>query len=224
MAARMNLKTLFAALACSALGACDQPANPPKADPKPPAKPDPAPQPAPQPTPKTPPQPASTSSDPDPMTTPANPTLPIEKVTIAGKTFRLELAATNEQRFHGLSGRAAIAADGGMLFAFPASQVQVQGFVMRDCPVGIDIIYLDPTGRITATAKMVPEPARSADEKSLDPRTGVNARYEARLKQYSSHYPAQFVIELAANTLDTLNVKAGEKIELDLDRLKKLAQ
>ncbi len=220
MAARSNVNLALLALALAAQAACDQPNNsaPPKAAPTPPMKTE---QP-PKEQPKTPDAPKS--ADADPMTTPANPTLPIEKVTIAGKTFKLELAATNEQRFHGLSGRATIAPDGGMLFAFPASQVQVQGFVMRDCPVGIDIIYLDPTGRITATAKMVPEPARGAEERVLDPRTGVNAKYEARLKQYSSHYPAQFVIELAANTLDSLSVKPGEKLELDLDRLKKLAQ
>ena len=201
MAARKVLTTAVLTLACASLWACDQPTNP--APPKAQAAPKPA--------------------ESNTRTTPANPTLSVEKVVIAGKTFKLELAATNEHRFHGLSGRTAIAPDGGMLFAFPPSQVQVQGFVMRDCPIGIDIIYLDPTGRITATAKMVPEPPRGPDEQT-SPGAQVNEKYEKRLKQYSSHYPAQFVNELAANTLDTLNVKPGEKIELDLDRLKKLAQ
>lgn len=167
---------------------------------------------------------------PDPMTTPANPTLPIENVTISGKTFKLELANTDETRFHGLSGRTTIPADGGMLFVFPARGVKRHGFLMRDCPVAIDIIYLDPSGRIVGMHKMVPEPARTDDEKVLTLSSGApawsasNAAYEARLKQYKSSWPSQFVIELAGNTLDSLNLKDGQKIELDMDRLKKLAK
>lgn len=160
----------------------------------------------------------------DPMTTPANPTLPIEEVTISGKTFELERADTGETRFHGLSGRSSIPANGGMLFVFPARQVQRHGFVMRDCPVAIDIIYLDVAGRIVGMHKMVPEPPRSEAEKAIDPETSVNAAYEARLKKYNATYPAQFAIELAGNTLDSLKLKDGDKIDLDLDRLKKLAK
>lgn len=166
----------------------------------------------------------------DPMTTPANPTLPIEKVTITGKVFKLELAATDEQRFHGLSGRAVVPADGGMLFVFPPRHVARHGFLMRDCPVPIDIIYLDTTGRIVGTHKMVPEPPRSEAEKVLAVPPGTpqwnttNEAYEGRLKKYMSTYPAQFVIELAGGSLDTLNLKDGQKIELDMDRLKKLAK
>lgn len=160
----------------------------------------------------------------DPMTTPANPNLPVEEVTISGKTFKLERADTGETRFHGLSGRTNIPANGGMLFVFPARQVQRHGFVMRDCPVAIDIIYLDVAGRIVGMHKMVPEPPRSEAEKAIDPESSVNAAYEARLKKYNSTYPAQFVIELAGNTLDSLKLKDGQKIDLDLDRLKKLAK
>ncbi len=166
----------------------------------------------------------------DRFNTPANPTLPIEKVTISGKEFKLEVANTDETRYKGLSGRSSIPADGGMLFVFPARGVQTHGFVMRDCPVPIDIIYLDAAGRIVAMHKMVPEPPRTEKEKVLTvaPRypewTASNAAYESRLRQYSSGFPSQFVIELAGNTLDSLNLKAGQKIELPFDRLKKAAK
>lgn len=166
----------------------------------------------------------------DPMTTPANPTLPIEKITIKGKEFKLELANKDETRFHGLSGRTNIPEDGGMLFVFTARQVGRHGFVMRDCPVPIDIIYLDPSGRVVGTFKMVPEPPRSEAEKVLTVPpgypawSGTNDAYENRLKKYTATYPAQFVIELKGNVLDSLKLKDGEKIELDLDRLKKAAQ
>jgi uncharacterized membrane protein (UPF0127 family) len=231
MAAARNLNATpiaFVAASAFVLASCGDP--PPHAAPKPaeprapapvPAKPDPAkPTPAPANTPTAPEAPKAS----DPMTTPANPTLPIEKVTIAGKVFKLELASTNETRFHGLSGRTALPGDGGMLFVFPARWVQRHGFVMRDCPVAIDIIYLDVSGRIVGMHKMVPEPPRSEAEKVLDPGTGVNDAYEGRLKKYFSTYPAQFVIELAGNTLDSMKLKEGEKIDLELDRLKKLAK
>lgn len=159
-------------------------------------------------------------------------------VRIAGKTFTLELALNDETRFRGLSDRTEIKPDGGMLFVFTDADTQVQRFVMRDCPIPIDIIYLDKSGRVTATHKMVPEPPRTAEEKINTPpkdRGGreypneprwkwTNDAYESRLKHYSSKYAAQFVIELKGNTLDTLKVKEGDKVELDIQGLKKRAQ
>ncbi len=172
----------------------------------------------------------TTEAPKDRFNTPANPTLPIEKVTISGKEFKLEVANTEETRYKGLSGRASIPADGGMLFVFPPRGVQTHGFVMRDCPAPIDIIYLDASGRIVAMHKMVPEPPRTDAEKVLTqlPRypawSASNEAYEKRLRQYSSGFPSQYVIELAGNTLDSLNLKAGQKIELAFDRLKKAAK
>lgn len=152
-----------------------------------------------------------------------------EKVTIAGKEFKLELALTDQKRFRGLSGREEIPADGGMLFVF--TQPKATHFVMRDCPIPIDIIFLDPTGRVTATHKMVPDEPRGPDEKKLTVPypgapdwTAVNEKYEDRLKKYPSRYDAQFVIELAGNTLDSLKIKEGDQIKLDVAGLKKRAE
>ncbi len=153
----------------------------------------------------------------------------LEKVTIAGRTFMLELALEDQTRFRGMSGRTEIAADGGMLFVF--KDPKVQEFVMRDCPIAIDIIYLDGSGRVTAAYKMAPEPPRSAEEAVLTvpfpgaPQwSGTNLAYEKRLKKYSSRFASQYVIELKGNTLDELKLKEGDKIELDRAKLKKLAK
>jgi uncharacterized membrane protein (UPF0127 family) len=142
-------------------------------------------------------------------------------VTLDGKKFHLELALEPEKRFKGLSGRTEIPAEGGMLFVFP--QPLVTAFVMRDCPIPIDIIFLDGTGRITAMHKMLREGDRSEEEKVLDA-NGINQKYEDRLKKYPSKFAAQFVIELKGNTLDTLKLKEGQKIELDIPDLKKRAK
>ncbi|MGD9790299.1 MAG: DUF192 domain-containing protein [Phycisphaerales bacterium] len=162
------------------------------------------------------------------------------EITIDGKKFNLETALDIKTRFHGLSDRNEIKADGGMIFVFTDKESKVQAFVMRDCPVPIDIIYLDRSQRVTAVYAMQPEPPRSEEEKvrtipeGYPEWAGTNEAYENRLKQYSSKFPAQFVIELKGNTLDIgedpdkgknkrLKVKPGDKIELPAADLKKWA-
>ncbi len=142
-----------------------------------------------------------------------NPTLPTEEVTVGGRKFKLELAVDQDQRMKGLSFREVIAPDGGMLFVFP--RPVTTAFVMRDCPVPIDIIYLDATGRIVSMHKMVPDPRKPGES---------DADYEDRLTKYPSGYDTQFVIELKGNTLDALNLKKNDKIRLDIPKLKKMAK
>jgi uncharacterized protein len=145
-----------------------------------------------------------------------------QDVKLNGKTFHLELALDSTTRFKGLSDRTSIDPEGGMLFVFP--RPETLSFVMRDCPVDIDIIFLDGTGRVLATHQMKAESPRTEDEKKLDPATGSNKAYEDRLKKYSSGYDAQFVIELKGGTLDQLNIKKGDKISLDVVKLKQRAK
>jgi len=61
-------------------------------------------------------------------------------VMVGGRTLQLEVADDELGRERGLGGRAAIAEDGGMMFVFPRPEWQV--FVMRDCPISIDVIFL----------------------------------------------------------------------------------
>lgn len=149
--------------------------------------------------------------------------LPIEKVRVGGRDFKLELALDDTARYKGLSGRDHIDEDGGMLFAF--DRPMKLSFVMRDCLVDIDIIFLDPFGRITAMHHMPVEPPRGESEPKPDnPR--LRDPYDQRLKKYPSKTAAQFAIELKGGTLKTLDppLKRGEKIKLDLKKLKKLAK
>ena len=140
-----------------------------------------------------------------------NPNLPIEQVTIKDRTFNLEVARDHESRVQGLSGRSSIATDGGMLFVFPSPARQA--FVMRDCLVDIDIIFLGPTGVVTATHAMKVDPRRDGE---------TNFEYENRIKKYSSRFAAQYAIELQAGMIEKLGVRRGEKITLDFDKLKNM--
>ncbi len=153
---------------------------------------------------------------------PATPKIETIDVKLDGKKFTLELALDADTRFKGLSGRTEIKENGGMLFAF--DKPQKLEFVMRDCPIPIDIIFIDASGRITATHKMVPESPRGEDELINDPRIKTNEKYDKRLKKYPSKFDAQFVIELKGNTLDTIKLKDAQKIDLDWAALKKRAK
>jgi len=68
----------------------------------------------------------------------------------------MELAVSTKQRVRGLSDRDSLSADAGMLFVLP--KPEVVGFVMRRCRFPIDIVFLDPDGRIVAMHEMVLDP------------------------------------------------------------------
>lgn len=138
----------------------------------------------------------------------------IERVTINGVTYDLELAADNPTRMQGLGGRTHIDDHGGMLFVFRVPNRL--NFVMRDCLVPIDIIFVDASGRVTATHTMPPEDPQRENETEI--------LYENRLKKYSSKFTAQFAIELQAGQIEKLGVKPGDMINMDLVRLQNLAR
>ena len=110
-------------------------------------------------------------------------------------------------------GRAQIEDDGGMLFIYGSEHVQQ--FWMGYCLVDIDIIFLDSNGIVTATHEMKCEQLIAEDESEI--------RYRARMTDYDSVLPAQFVIELRSGWLVRLNLKSGDMLELDIGRLKRLA-
>lgn len=138
---------------------------------------------------------------------------PLEEVELGGETFKLEIAADAEARALGLMGRTEIADDGGMIFIYP--RAGFRSFWMFDCVIDIDLIYLDARGRIVSTHTMRAEPPRAADE-SLP-------AYEHRLKRYPSRRLAQYAIELKVGTIERLEVEVGDRIELDLRTLRRMA-
>lgn len=137
-----------------------------------------------------------------------------ERIVIAGQTFQLEVASDTDSITLGLMHRETIPPGTGMIFIFP--DAQVRGFWMKNCLTDIDLIYLDSRGFVTSTHRMKAEPVKRENE--------TEAQYEFRLKSYPSGRPAQFAIELPPGSLDQLNVRFEDKIELDFVRLKALAR
>lgn len=126
---------------------------------------------------------------------------------IAGERFELELALTSAERFKGLSGRREIAKDGGMLFVFKDAAPRY--FVMRDCRVPIDIIFIGPGGRIVKMHEMQVEPPDTP---------------EHELTRYDSQWPAQFVIELKAGSIRRLALEPGHKLDLPWQAIAQMAE
>lgn len=142
-----------------------------------------------------------------------------ERVEIGGRTFVLELVADPATREKGLGDRESIPEDGGMLFSFPDSAVRQ--FVMRDCLVPIDIIFLDADGLIVAMHHMPVEPPIQPGETRIEVVNGFTRQgtYEARLKRYSSRFNARYAIEIRGGLLEELNLQTGQQIPLDTKRL-----
>ena len=73
---------------------------------------------------------------------------------IGPHAFLVEVAATAQQRQHGLMGRTHLPADGGMLFVF--AHPGRHCFWMRDTPLPLSIAFIDAGGRIVGLADMQP--------------------------------------------------------------------
>jgi uncharacterized membrane protein (UPF0127 family) len=130
-------------------------------------------------------------------------------VALGGETFTLEVARDPATRQHGLSGRGAIPRNGGMLFVQP--RPTPMAMVMRDCPVPIDVAFLDAAGRVVAVHEMAVEPPRAPGETPF--------AYEERLPLYESGAPACFAIETAGGRLRELGLAVGDRVPLDGESL-----
>jgi uncharacterized membrane protein (UPF0127 family) len=88
----------------------------------------------------------------------------------------VEIADDEAERQRGLMFRPPLDQDRGMLFQFPIAQEQA--FWMKNTPSSLDIIYIDPTGRIISIASHatpyseVPLPSNGAANGVLELRAG----------------------------------------------------
>jgi uncharacterized membrane protein (UPF0127 family) len=118
---------------------------------------------------------------------------PLEPLTVTTSTgehrFMVEIADDDAERQRGLMEREPLADDRGMLFEFP--DVAERGFWMRNTPSPLDIIYVDPHGRIVSIAKNAPPYSEAV---------------------IPSNGPASGVLELRAGRADEIGAKPGDRI------------
>lgn len=137
---------------------------------------------------------------------------PTTVVNLDGRAWTLEIAATPEAIQQGLMNRPDIPVGSGMLFVF--EHPTVHRFWMANCLTDIDLIYLDGEGRIVTLHRMTTEPPRGGDESVF--------AYEQRLPLYSSIVPVRFAIELPPGSINTLGLRRGQKVQMNLDELRGL--
>ncbi len=114
------------------------------------------------------------------------------QVTIAGKTWTVEIADTEAERGQGLSGVAYLAQDEGMLFVYPAAQKV--SYCMRGCYIQLDIAFISSDKRIVAMYTMEVE-------------------YDlAGRKPYRSGSPVQYILEAAGGAFAKAGVKIGDLV------------
>jgi len=119
---------------------------------------------------------------------------PLEQLSIVTSTgehqFLVEIADDDAARARGLMFRPPLADDRGMLFEFP--DVAERSFWMRNTPSSLDIIYINPQGRIVSIAKH------------------TTPYSEAPVPSYGA---ASGVLELRAGRADEMGAKPGDQVK-----------
>ena len=117
----------------------------------------------------------------------------LEPLTVTTSTgehkFMVEIADDHAERQRGLMERPPLADDRGMLFEFP--DVAERGFWMHNTPSPLDIIYIDPRGRIVSIVKNA-----APNNDTVLPSNG----------------PAMGVLELRAGRSDEIGAKPGDQV------------
>ena len=131
--------------------------------------------------------------------------LPREKLKFLGEEWNTELCLDDASRSTGMGARTEFPAGTAMLFVYP--QASMLSFWMKDCLIDMDMVFVDPDGKISATHEAKRQPLRK--------RGRTLEAYEGSLKRYSSNRRAQFCIELPAGSLKRLKPELGTKIDLD---------
>ena len=116
--------------------------------------------------------------------------LPETSMQIGSKTYRLEIAADEASREHGLMERDSMDSDHGMIFVFP--NCQNRSFWMHHTRFGLDIIFADDHDRVVSIHTM-----KAYDESSTP-----------------SEGPAEYAIELNTGEVASTGVKPGDKLRM----------
>ncbi len=117
----------------------------------------------------------------------------INQVILGGQAFSVELALSPEQHYQGLSDRASLCADCGMLFLF--NNRSQRSFVMRKMLFPLDIIFIDGETVVDIYKNLTPEGPVPQNS-------------------YSSSRPVDKVLELNGGRAAELGLKIGDNIIL----------
>ena len=118
-------------------------------------------------------------------------------VRVGDLEFPVELAADQEKRVRGLSGRASLGAGTGMLFVF--ENAERFRFWMKEMQFTLDIVWIGPSCRVVDVSENVPFP---------DPSTPLED-----LPRYSPESRAKYVLEINGGEAAARGLGIGDRVE-----------
>ncbi len=124
--------------------------------------------------------------------------LPQAKVLINQQTFSVEIVDKPREMMRGLSGRASLAKNHGLLFIYPDKNYLT--FWMKGMNFPIDLLWIDGDKIVGLEKNMLPEP-------------GV---VDGSLKRYNSPQTVSKVLEVPAGSIEAANIKLGDIIKISL--------
>jgi len=122
-----------------------------------------------------------------------NKALPFTEITVKDHALSVEIAATPTARTCGLSRRAGMPQNSGMLFVFPTKKHA--SFWMKNTAIPLSIAFLDDDGRIVSIQKMAP----------------LNVE-----KRYRSGQPVRYALEVNQGWFVQNGIGVGDRVELKL--------
>ena len=112
------------------------------------------------------------------------------EVVIGGKSFRIEVARTSEQKREGLMNRKSLGQREGMIFVYETDQHLA--FWMKNTTIPLTLVFLSKEGQITQIEQLKP----------------------FSLKSVVSERAVRYGLELSAGVLDELGVGVGDRVIL----------
>ena len=119
--------------------------------------------------------------------------LPTIRVAVKEHDLTIELATTPEVRSCGLSHRASLAEDRGMLFVY--SEPESLTFWMKNTRIPLSIAFIDTAGRIVSIQKMNPFPLTTV---------------------YASPVPSLYALEVNQGWFEENGIGVGDVVEFNL--------
>lgn len=120
-----------------------------------------------------------------------------EVIIINNSRINVEVADNQEKRTLGLSGRDSLASNSGMLFVFPKEDKYP--FWMKGLKFSLDFIWIRKS-TVVDLLNNVPTPQPGQTDQSLP--------------IYSSRVPVDSVLEVSGGTIERLNIKIGDKVQV----------
>ena len=112
----------------------------------------------------------------------------IEKISLGGETFRVEIVKSPQKRMRGLGRRKSLCENCGMLFVF--SKEGRHNFWMKDMEFPLDILWLE-NGKVVWIEKNISENSEEI---------------------FSPPVYSDMVLELNSGIVDKIEIKEGDKI------------